>query len=99
MKVTKTLEGTKLTVAVEGRLDTLAAPELEEALAPELDQIKTLIFDMADLEYMSSAGLRVLVNASQTIENAAGKMSIVNVNEGVREILDITGLTDVLGVK
>ncbi|MBQ6528436.1 MAG: STAS domain-containing protein, partial [Clostridia bacterium] len=85
MKVTKTLEGTKLTVAVEGRLDTLAAPELEEALAPELDQIKTLIFDMADLEYMSSAGLRVLVNASQTIENAAGKMSIVNVNEGVRE--------------
>lgn len=99
MKVTKTLEGTKLTVAVEGRLDTLAAPELEEALAPELDQIKTLIFDMADLEYMSSAGLRVLVNASQTIENAAGEMSIVNVNEGVREILDITGLTDVLGVK
>ena len=99
MKVTKTLEGTKLTVAVEGRLDTLAAPELEEALAPELDQIKTLIFDMADLEYMSSAGLRVLVNASQTIENAAGEMSIVNVNEGVREILDITGLTDVLGMK
>ena len=99
MNVTKSLENKKLTVAVEGRLDTLTAPDLEKELLPALDGMEELMFDMSRLAYISSAGLRVLVGAAQTMDDRGGSMSIINANEDVRNIFDITGLADVLGVK
>ena len=99
MNVTKSTENKKLTVAVEGRLDTLTAPDLEKELAPALDGVETLVFDLSRLAYISSAGLRVLVGAAQTMDDRGGSMSIINANEDVRNIFDITGLADVLGVK
>ena len=99
MKVTKAREGAKMTVTIEGRLDTLASPDLEEALETELEGLETLVFDMTGLAYISSAGLRVLVNAAQFIETQNGKMSTINVREDLREIFEITGLTNALGVE
>lgn len=99
MKVTKNLDNRKLTVAVEGRLDTLTAPELEKELAPALAGIESLVVDLAELAYISSAGLRVLVGAAQTMDDQDGEMAVVNANEDVKNIFDITGLTDVLGVR
>ncbi len=99
MNVTKSLENKKLTVVVEGRLDTLTAPDLEEELVPALEGVEALVFDLSKLAYISSAGLRVLVGAAQTMDDHSGSMSIVNANEDVRNIFDITGLADVLGVE
>lgn len=99
MKATKTLEGKKLTVAIEGRLDTLTAPELETELEPALAGVETLIVDLARLAYISSAGLRVLVTAAQTMDEQDGQMKVLNANKDVRNIFEITGLTDALGVE
>ena len=99
MKVTKRLENRKLTVAVEGRLDTLTAPELEKELSTALEGVGDLVFDLADLAYISSAGLRVLVGAAQTMDDRDGGMAVVNANRDVRNIFDITGLTEALGVE
>ncbi len=99
MKVTKRLENRKLTVAVEGRLDTLTAPELEKELSTALEGVGDLVFDLADLAYISSAGLRVLVGATQTMDDRDGGMAVVNANRDVRNIFDITGLTEALGVE
>ena len=99
MNVTKARQGAKLTVTVEGRLDTLASPDLEEALDPELEGLEELVFDMTGLIYISSAGLRVLLNAAQVLERQNGKMSTINVSENLREIFEITGLENDLGVE
>lgn len=99
MKATKTLEGKKLTVAIEGRLDTLTAPELKTELEPALAGVETLIVDLARLAYISSAGLRVLVTAAQTMDEQDGQMKVLNANKDVRNIFEITGLTDALGVE
>ena len=99
MKVTKTQEGSKLTVAVEGRLDTMTAPQMEDELSPIPEEIPEMVFDFSELAYISSAGLRVLVACAQNMRNRDGKMSIVNVSSDVRNIFDITGLSEPLGVK
>ena len=99
MTVTKTLEGKKLTVSIDGRLDTLSSPQLEKALEPGLEGLQSLIFDMTGLLYISSAGFRVLMNALQAMEAQNGEMAVVNVSESMREIFNISGLTDVLGVE
>lgn len=98
MKITKLQEGTSLTVAPEGRLDTLTAPELENVFKTGLDGIETLTLNFEKLDYISSAGLRVLLSAQKTM-NAQGSMKITHANEIVREIFDVTGFSDILTVE
>lgn len=93
MTIHQTKDGDKLTLALEGRLDTTTAPQLEAAA--ELDDVKELIVDLEKLEYISSAGLRVLL-AMQKRMNKQGKMTVCHVNAIVREVFDITGFSDVL---
>ena len=97
MEIKMTKEEDQLTVAVEGRLDTLTSPELEEKIKPELDSLKKLIFDFAGLEYISSAGLRVLLMAAQTMEDK-GEMIVRNVNSDIMDIFEVTGFVDILKI-
>ncbi len=97
MKINKNREGNVLGVAIEGRLDTTTAPTLEEELQGALDGISELNFDFADLEYISSAGLRVLLSV-QKLMNKQGKMQIKNVNADIMDVFDITGFTDILTI-
>ena len=91
-------EGEKLTVKLEGRLDATTVPELESELGKNLDGIKELTFDFTDLEYLSSAGLRVLLNTQKTM-NQQGEMKLIGVNDAVKEIFEVTGFTDILTVE
>ena len=99
MTVTKGRDGKKLTIAIEGRLDTLTAPDFEEALIPELNGIETLVFDLRDLAYISSAGLRVMVSAAQILDDQDGEIKTLNANKDVKNIFNITGLMGALGVE
>ena len=98
MKIEKKAEGSKLTVALEGRLDTTTAPELEEALKDALEKVDDLTMDFSRLEYISSAGLRVLL-ATQKIMNKQGAMRVINVNEVVMDVFDVTGFADILTIE
>ena len=98
MTITKTQNGTALTIALEGRLDTMTAPELEKELKASLDGIESLELDFGKLDYISSAGLRVLLSAHKTMSGRGG-MKITHVNEIVREVFDVTGFTDILTVE
>lgn len=97
MNITKTQNGTNLTVALEGRLDTTTAPELEKELKASLDGIITLTLDLAKLDYISSAGLRVLLSAHKTMMKQGG-MKVVNANEMVMEVFEVTGFSDILDI-
>lgn len=88
----------KLTVEVIGRLDTLTSPELEAKLEPELEGIKELVIDLKELEYISSAGLRVLLGAAQVMEER-GEMKVTNPNAEVMDIFSITGFDDILTIE
>ncbi|MCD8338292.1 MAG: STAS domain-containing protein [Lachnospiraceae bacterium] len=96
MEIKKTKNGTELMIALTGRLDTTTAPQLEEAL--EFDGVEALHFDFAGLEYISSAGLRVLL-ASQKKMNTQGEMTVKNVNEMVMEVFELTGFSDILSIE
>ncbi len=98
LNITRDLNGSELKLGLEGRLDTVTAPELEEQIKSGLDSVETLIFDLSNLEYISSAGLRVLLSA-QKIMNKQGKMIVKNVSEEVNEILEVTGFLDILTVE
>lgn len=97
MKIAKTQTGNNLTLALEGRLDTSTAPELENMLKNSLDGVRELTIDMASLDYLSSAGLRVLLGAQKTM-NKQGSMKVANVNDTVMEIFEVTGFVDILTV-
>ena len=98
LNIEKKQDGKNLTVALTGRLDTVTAPELESELAAALDDVENLVIDMTDLEYISSAGLRVLLTAQKTM-NQKGSMKLINVNETVMEIFDVTGFVDILTIE
>ena len=98
MNIQKTVSGTTLTVALEGRLDTTTAPKLEEKLLGSVDGITRLVFDVEKLEYISSAGLRVLL-AMQKLMNQQGEMVLQNVNEAVMEVSEVTGFSDILRIE
>jgi len=98
MNINKTAEGSFLKIKVDGRLDTTTAPQLEEELKASLDGVTELAMDFADLEYISSAGLRVLLSAQKTM-NKQGSMKVQNVNETIMEIFDITGFADILTIE
>lgn len=98
MIITKTKDGTSMTLVLEGRLDTMTAPRLEADIKSSIDGIEKLFLDFASLEYISSAGLRILLSA-QKIMNKQGSMVIRNVNEDVMDIFDITGFSDILTIE
>ena len=95
MIIEKKIENGNVTLTVAGRLDTTTAPELEKALDSSLEGIKELVFDMTNLEYISSAGLRVILKAHIAM-NAHGSMKLVGVNDSIMEVFDITGFLDIL---
>ncbi|MCI6097603.1 MAG: STAS domain-containing protein [Selenomonadaceae bacterium] len=97
MTISKNLEGEKLTILLEGRLDTTTSPALEAELKDALTGITELVFDFEKLEYISSAGLRILL-ANQKIMNKQGSMVIKNVNEVIAEVFEVTGFADILTV-
>ena len=98
MNIQKTVNGTTLTVKLEGRLDTTTSPKLEEELRGSVDGLTCLVFDFEWLEYISSAGLRVLL-AMQKIMNRQGEMRLINVSETVMEVFEITGFSDILTIE
>ena len=98
MTIQKTLNGGTLSVALEGRLDTTTAPLLEADLKASMDGITELELDFEKLEYLSSAGLRVLL-AAQKVMNKQGKMVIRHVNETIQEVFEITGFIDILTIE
>lgn len=98
MTINKDLKGTELIISLEGRLDTITAPELEKELNASLNGVQALTFDFEKLEYISSAGLRVLL-AAQKCMNKQGIMVVRNVNETISEIFEVTGFNDILTIQ
>ena len=98
MTIEKNLNGTELTVTVTGRLDTTTEPQLEAEFKQNINGVEKLVLDFAALEYLSSAGLRVLL-AAQKVMNKQGEMVVRNVNETISEIFEVTGFSDVLTIE
>ena len=98
MTIEKTTENEKVTLIVSGRLDTTTAPELEAALDEVLENTKELIFNLENLEYISSAGLRVILKAQKSM-NTKGSMKLTGVNDSIMEVFDITGFLDILTIE
>lgn len=98
MQINKTQNGTNLTVALEGRLDTTTAPQLEAELKRSLSGVTEFVLDLAALEYLSSAGLRVILSA-QKVMNKQGMMVVKNANDTIMEIFEVTGFSDILNVE
>ena len=95
MTISKKQHGTDLTLALEGRLDTVTSPDLEKELKAVVDGIDSLTLDFAKLDYISSAGLRVLLWAHKAMSSKKG-MKVEHVSEIVKEVLDVTGFSDIL---
>ncbi|MBQ7473285.1 MAG: STAS domain-containing protein [Oscillospiraceae bacterium] len=98
LNINKKEENGALAIALEGRLDTTSAPQLEAELKGALDGVSSLTLDLEGLEYISSAGLRVLLSA-QKLMNKQGEMTITHVNDVIMEIFEVTGFTDILTIK
>ena len=98
MTIQKTLTGTSLTVAPEGRLDTITSPQLESELRTDMNAVTNLVFDLANLTYISSAGLRVILSAQKAM-NKKGTMVLRNVRPEIMEIFEITGFSSILTIE
>lgn len=98
LNINKTVENGNVVFALEGRLDTVTAPDLEKELKDSLDGVTSLVLDFEKLEYISSAGLRVLLSARKTMENQ-GEMKLIHVNSTIMEIFEVTGFTDILNIE
>ena len=98
MTIDKQINGSELTLTLNGRLDTTTAPELENAIKENIAGVTNLVMDFAGLEYLSSAGLRVILSAQKTM-NKQGEMVIRNVNETINEVFEITGFIDILTIE
>lgn len=98
MDILKTTDGSSLTVSLVGRLDTTTAPQLEQELKASLPGVTALTMDFIQLQYISSAGLRVLLGAQKTM-NKQGSMVLKNVSESVMEVFDVTGFSDILNIE
>ena len=99
MEIIKTKEGNKMTIALEGRLDTTTAPSLDSVVSNELEDVTELVFDFDKLDYVSSAGLRVLLLSQKTMNARKGTMVIKNVNPDIMEVFEMTGFSSVLTVE
>lgn len=98
MKIEKLSTGTGITLKIIGRLDTTTAPELEATVDGCIAGLKDLVMDCSELEYVSSAGLRVILKA-QKLMNAQGTMKVIHVNETIMEVFEITGFADILNIE
>ena len=98
LNISKEKNGNELTLKLDGRLDTTTAPVLEGEVKAEIGGVASLIFDLESLQYISSAGLRVLLSA-QKIMNKQGEMVVRNASEEVKEIFDVTGFADILTIE
>ena len=98
LNITKTVENGTASFALEGRLDTVTAPELEQALKETLEGLRLLTLDFAGLEYISSAGLRVLLSAQKQM-NRQGEMKLIHVGEAIMEIFEVTGFDEILTIE
>ncbi|MCR4610268.1 MAG: STAS domain-containing protein [Lachnospiraceae bacterium] len=98
MKINKQRDGEKLTIALEGRLDTVTAKDLADDVKDSLNGITDLTFDLAELSYVSSAGLRVLLMAQKTMADQ-GHMRVINVTEPIEQILEVTGFTTLINIE
>lgn len=98
MEIIKNLDNTTLKLSLQGRLDTTTAPQLEETLQASLDGITELVLDFADLKYISSAGLRIILGA-QKIMSKQGSMKICHVSPDIMEVFEITGFSDILTIE
>ena len=98
LNINKTCENGAALFSLEGRLDTATAPELEQSLMTSLDGVNKLTLDFGNLEYISSAGLRVLL-AAQKLMSKQGEMKLTHVNEAVMEIFEVTGFSDILTIE
>ena len=98
MTIVKNRQGAELSVMLEGRLDTVSAPDFEAVVKNELGGVESFILDLEKLQYTSSAGLRVILLAQKTM-NKQGKMILRNVADGVMEVFEMTGLSDLLTIE
>ena len=98
MTINKTKNGGELTIALEGRLDTVTSPDLETELKASLEDADSLVLDLSKLEYISSAGLRVLLSAHKSMAGKGG-MKVTHVNEIVSEVFEVTGFADILNIE
>ena len=98
MTTNKLFEGERLTLTLSGRLDTNASPALEAELKQSIGGVKELIFDFSGVEYISSAGLRILL-AAQKVMNRQGSMKLIGVNDDVMEVFEITGISDIMTIE
>ena len=98
MTINKISDGEKLTLAIAGRLDTNSSPKLEAELRQSVDGVTELIFDFSEVEYISSAGLRVLL-AAQKVMNRQGSTKLIGVSDEVMEVFEITGFADMLTIE
>lgn len=99
MTISADKKGSKLVLSLEGRLDTTTAPELEQELGTYLDDVNDITFDCNGLEYISSAGLRVLLSAQKAMNKKEGKLVVKNINDTIREVFEVTGFTDVITIE
>ena len=98
MNMTRKTDGTTLEIALEGRLDTMTAPELEAKLKETMGSAESLVLDLSNLAYISSAGLRVLLAAHKAMSGKGG-LKVTHVNEIVQEVFDVTGFADILTIE
>ena len=98
MTVTTNLDGTRLTVKVEGKLGTTSAPELEKAIRDNLKGVTELVFDFEKLEYLASAGIRVILSAAKVMDKQ-GSMRIIKVTEPVMDVFTFTGMADIMDIE
>ena len=98
LNINKTQKDSTLKLALEGRLDTVTSPELDEVVKEALDGVTELVFDFSELQYISSAGLRVLLSAQKKMAKQ-GSMKILHVNETIMEIFEVTGFSEILTIE
>ena len=98
MKIERNVNGTAVTLKIVGRLDTSTAPVLETAIDDCSEEIQELVLECSELEYVSSAGLRVILKAQKKM-NIQGSMKLIGVNESIMEVFDITGFADILTIE
>ena len=99
LNINKQQDGAKVCIALEGRLDTITSPELEEEMKGIMEEADEVTLDLEKLEYISSAGLRVMLSAQKRITAKAGALKVVHANETVMEIFEVTGFTDILNIE
>ena len=95
MEIIKNIEDDKATFTIKGNLDTVTSPDLQRELDALDSAVKELVFDFASLDYISSAGLRVMLTANKKMAAAGGSMTIANTKPEVREVFDMTGFSDI----